>query len=99
MFFIGSLRRFLFIPWESRWNACVRDITAWFEVNVPRFIRSKINKNSSLILCPDCGVEPRKPHENECDVERCSICGEQRLTCGHTGNQRMLENWMGIYPK
>jgi len=31
MFFIGSLRRFLFVPWVSRWNAWVRDTTAKFE--------------------------------------------------------------------
>ena len=26
--FIGSVRRFLFVPWDSWWNAFVRDITA-----------------------------------------------------------------------
>lgn len=31
MFFIGDLRRFLFVPWSSRWNAWVRDITAKYE--------------------------------------------------------------------
>ena len=25
---IGRLRRFLFVPWDSRWNALVRDLTA-----------------------------------------------------------------------
>lgn len=31
MFSIGSLRRFLFVPWSSWWNAWVRDITAKYE--------------------------------------------------------------------
>ena len=31
MFYVGSLRRFLFVPWTSRWNAWVRDITAKYE--------------------------------------------------------------------
>lgn len=31
MFFIGSARRFLFVPWNSWWNAFVRDITAKLE--------------------------------------------------------------------
>ena len=31
MFFIGDVRRFLFVPWPSRWNAFVRDITAKLE--------------------------------------------------------------------
>ena len=28
---IGKIRRFLFVPWSSRWNAFVRDITARLE--------------------------------------------------------------------
>lgn len=28
---IGNIRRFLFVPWSSRWNAFVRDITAKYE--------------------------------------------------------------------
>lgn len=28
MFFIGDIRRFLFVPWKSKWNAWVRDVTA-----------------------------------------------------------------------
>lgn len=31
MFFIGDLRRFLFTPYDSRWNSWVRDITASLE--------------------------------------------------------------------
>lgn len=31
MFFIGNLRRFLFMPFSCEWNALVRDITAKYE--------------------------------------------------------------------
>ena len=31
MFFIGSLRRFLFMPFSCKWNAWVRDVTAKYE--------------------------------------------------------------------
>ena len=31
MIFIGDLRRFLFVPWTSKWNAFVRDVTANYE--------------------------------------------------------------------
>ena len=31
MFFIGDIRRFLMVPWNSKWNSFVRGITAKFE--------------------------------------------------------------------
>jgi hypothetical protein len=30
---IGKIRRFLFVPWNSWWNAFVRDLTAKLERN------------------------------------------------------------------
>ena len=50
--------------------------------------------------CPDCGVEPGKPHQRNCDVERCSECGGQRLQCAdhHYGHKPCLSLWTGTWP-
>lgn len=39
MIFIGTLRRALFTPFPSRWNAIVRDLTARLEGTI--FVRSE----------------------------------------------------------
>lgn len=33
--------------------------------------------------CYDCGVAPDAPHIDGCDVARCTLCGWQRISCGH----------------
>lgn len=49
-------------------------------------------------LCPDCGVEPGKPHEDiGCDVARCLVTGLQQLSCDERhdcGN----DMWTGEWP-
>jgi hypothetical protein len=54
--------------------------------------------------CPDCGVAPGRPHVEGCDIERCSGCGEQRLSCGcfetgwHDKHDPSFSRWTGFMP-
>ena len=47
--------------------------------------------------CPDCNASPGRYHMKGCDIERCTTCEGQRLSCDcpdHGDCQR--EKWSGI---
>lgn len=48
--------------------------------------------------CPDCGAEPGKVHKDNCDVERCSVCGMQKIQCDHEGHDKAFARWTGFWP-
>lgn len=48
--------------------------------------------------CPDCGVPPGTPHMDGCDVERCSVCGQQRLGACCAGHNKQDARWTGEWP-
>lgn len=50
--------------------------------------------------CPDCCASPGEPHSPGCDVERCTVCGGQTLTCGGCGglHDPVAARWTGEWP-
>jgi hypothetical protein len=51
--------------------------------------------------CPDCRVEPGQPHIGGCDVERCSVCTRQLISCKCTDREKhdpMASAWTGEWP-
>jgi hypothetical protein len=44
--------------------------------------------------CRDCHARPGQPHTDGCDVARCTVCGERRITCRHEGSE---VGWGQVY--
>jgi len=52
----------------------------------------------NLTNCHDCDAKPGEVHKDGCDVERCSVCGGQRLQCDCKGHDTAFARWTGIWP-
>jgi hypothetical protein len=60
----------------------------------PKVISPKIK----LDRCPDCKVKPGHQHKSNCDIERCSCCGSQYITCGCEDHDDAFARWTGFWP-
>lgn len=51
--------------------------------------------------CSNCGARPGTVHQDGCDIERCSVCGGQRMVCLWTGtcrdHDKAFARWTGLY--
>lgn len=53
-----------------------------------------------LTNCHDCAAKPGEHHKDGCDVERCSDCGGQFISCGcgNATHDKDFAKWNGIWP-
>ncbi len=58
-------------------------------------------KMEMLKSCHDCAAAPGEIHSENCDVERCSVCGDKRLQCDVNDckdHDKKFAKWTGIWP-
>lgn len=55
-------------------------------------------RTSTSPACPDCRALSRQRHLDQCDVQRCSDCGSQRITSDCPGHDPAISSWTGELP-
>jgi hypothetical protein len=48
--------------------------------------------------CFNCKVVAGKIHKNRCDIERCSVCGGQYVSCKCEQHDKQFAYWTGFWP-
>ena len=49
-------------------------------------------------LCPDCGVSPGERHQEDCDVQICTVCFGQYMICQCPAHNADKAAWTGHWP-
>lgn len=49
--------------------------------------------------CPNCGAGNCESYLNDCDIERCSVCGSQKISCDCLDHDPQLSARTGEWPK
>tara|TARA_R110002111_G_scaffold100975_1_gene156372 strand:+ start:16433 stop:16927 length:495 start_codon:yes stop_codon:yes gene_type:complete len=49
--------------------------------------------------CPDCGTALGEPHKNDCDIQRCSECGGQKISCDCATHTPSKSVWNDEWPE
>ena len=63
-----------------------------------RVVAAESSEEPRASVCPDCGALAGQRHRGDCDVERCSDCGGQRVGCDCEGHDQEASAWSGEYP-
>ena len=48
--------------------------------------------------CGDCGAHPGELHHPCCDIQVCSVCGRQWISCGCKDHDPQFARWTGFWP-
>jgi hypothetical protein len=72
---------------------------SWIQVDDVSEALKRLKVDLKPCNCGDCAVKPGEPHTPGCDVERCSACGGQRISCGCGGeHDPLFARWTGFWP-
>jgi hypothetical protein len=84
---------------QCRWRRAGSRLGAVMRCTLGASERSTLVSGVERSACPDCAVSPGQPHEDGCDVARCTVCGAQRIGCDHAGSEQGWGHiWTGEWP-
>ena len=77
---------------------CSYTTTKKLETSINRLEQREDVMTNEIRNCPDCNALPGQIHMDNCDVERCSVCGGQRFLDDCENHNKAFARWTGIWP-